>query len=54
MDKPGKVYVVTKKTKSGSSGTASGGKGKLKFVDKRMRNDTRALKRKEKRGRKKK
>lgn len=26
IDKPGKVYVVTKKTKAGSSGTASAAK----------------------------
>mmetsp|Transcript_33783 Transcript_33783/g.74392 ORF Transcript_33783/g.74392 Transcript_33783/m.74392 type:complete len:333 (+) Transcript_33783:423-1421(+) len=53
-DKPSKVYVVTKKTQSGSMGTSQGGKGKMKFVDKRMRNDTRAQKRNEKRGPKKK
>jgi hypothetical protein len=29
IDKPSKVYVVTKKTKSGSSGTA--GAGKVRF-----------------------
>jgi hypothetical protein len=103
IDKPGKVYVVTRKTKAGSMGTSSGAKvrdilrrvvccrlfvcvssgsggtyarccsvavflnvhdvfhlricfqgGKLKFVDRRLRNDTRALKRKEKRGPKRK
>jgi len=26
IDKPGKVYVVTRKTKAGSSGTSGGGK----------------------------
>jgi hypothetical protein len=42
-DKPSKVYVVTKKTGGASSGTAtSSGKGKLKFVDKRMKKEARA------------
>lgn len=57
IDKPGKVYVVTRKTKAGSMGTSTGSKGKLKFVDRRLRNDTRAMKRNEKKkkgGRKKK
>ncbi len=54
IDKPGKVYVVTRKTSTGSTGTSSGAKGKMKFVDKRLRCDTRALKRKEKRGPKRK
>lgn len=54
IEKPSKVYVVTRKTKSGSMGTSSGAKGKMKFVDKRLRCDTRAMKRKEKRGPKKK
>lgn len=54
IDKPGKQYVVTRKTKAGSMGTTSGSKGRLKFVDKRLRCDTKALKRKEKRGPKKK
>jgi hypothetical protein len=45
IDKPGKVYVVTKQTGGGgSSGTSKGGKGQLKFVDKRMKKDTRAMK----------
>eukprot|EP01038_Epipyxis_sp_PR26KG_P008579 gene8579-11592_t len=46
IDKPSKVYVVTRKTKVGSVGTAasSGSKGKLKFVDKRMKKDARAMK----------
>ena len=51
IDKPSKVYVVTRQTKAGSMGASSGGKvkgGKLKFVDKRMRSDTRALKKREK------
>mmetsp|Transcript_39814 Transcript_39814/g.40598 ORF Transcript_39814/g.40598 Transcript_39814/m.40598 type:complete len:185 (+) Transcript_39814:1128-1682(+) len=44
-DKAKKVYVVTKHTKGASSGTAQGGgKGKLKFVDKRLKKDTRMLK----------
>lgn len=48
--KPGKVYVVTRKTKGASSGTTASGsaKGKLKFVDKRMKKDARAMKRIEK------
>lgn len=45
IDKPGKVYVVAKKTKQGSVGNSSGGKGKLKFVDKRMKKDAKAMKR---------
>ncbi len=52
VDKPGKVYVVTHKSKSGSVGTMGGGKGKLKFVDSRMRKDARAMKSKAKRGKK--
>eukprot|EP00605_Chrysophyceae_sp_TOSAG23-4_P000292 GSChrysophyteH1.ASY1.ANO1.337.1 assembled CDS len=44
-DKPSKVYVVGSKTKSGSSATRmSAGKGKLKFVDKRMKSDKRGEK----------
>ena len=54
IDKPGKVYVVTRKTSNGSTGTSSGAKGKMKFVDKRLRNDTRAMKRHEKKKGKKK
>lgn len=53
VDKPGKVYVVTRQHKSGSMGTSSGGKGKLKFVDKRMKADTRAVKAKAKKGKRK-
>ena len=50
VDKPSKVYVVTKKTGAGSSATrTSSGKGsKLKFVDKRLRSDQRSMKRAEK------
>jgi AdoMet-dependent rRNA methyltransferase SPB1 len=54
-EKSSKVYVATRKTKSGSSGTAAkgGGKGgKLKFVDSRMKKDRRAMKVKEKKRRK--
>jgi AdoMet-dependent rRNA methyltransferase SPB1 len=55
-DKPSKVYVVGTKTKAGSSATkTSNGKGKLKFVDKRMKSDKRGEKKasdKKKRGRK--
>jgi len=48
-DKPSKVYVVARKTKAGSSATkTSANKGKMKFVDKRMKNDLRAQKRTEK------
>lgn len=55
IDKPGKQYVVTRKTKAGSMGMSSGNsKGKLKFVDRRLRCDTKAQKRKEKRGPKRK
>ena len=50
---PGKVLVVAKKMGGASVGTSSGGSGKLKFVDKRSKKDTRALKRAEKRGGKK-
>jgi AdoMet-dependent rRNA methyltransferase SPB1 len=49
VDKPGKVYVVAHKTKAGSVGTSTGAKkGKLKFVDARMRKDARAMKQKQK------
>eukprot|EP01042_Synura_sphagnicola_P000763 gene763-847_t len=51
-NKPSKVYVVTRKTKAGSVGNKGGGKGMLKFVDKRMKKEKRALKAKEKRGKK--
>lgn len=50
--KPGKVYVVTRKTGAGSVGTSDGGKGKLKFVDKRMKKDRRAERAIKKRGKK--
>jgi AdoMet-dependent rRNA methyltransferase SPB1 len=47
---PSKVYVVAKKTQGSSSATKlSNSKGKLKFVDKRLRNDQRAEKKAEKR-----
>ena len=51
---PGKVYVVTRKTGSGSMGTLTknGSKGKLKFVDKRAKKDARAAKARDKRKKK--
>jgi AdoMet-dependent rRNA methyltransferase SPB1 len=54
VDKPSKVYVVS--TKAAGSTRTSGGKGALKFVDKRMRSDKRgekAAKKRQKKGRKK-
>lgn len=39
-----KVYVVTRKAGGASVGTKGEGKGKLKFVDKRMKKDQRAAK----------
>jgi AdoMet-dependent rRNA methyltransferase SPB1 len=54
VDKPSKVYVVS--TKAAGSTRTSGGKGALKFVDKRMRSDKRgekASKKRQKKGRKK-
>lgn len=45
-DKPGKVYVVAHS--AGAVSTSNGSKGKLKFVDKRMKKDARSLKKKEK------
>lgn len=39
---PDKVYVVTRKANGASMGTKGEGKGKLKFVDKRMKKDLRA------------
>jgi len=51
--KSDKVYVVARKTGSGSVGTKGKGVGKLKFVDARMRKETRAKKRREKGGKKK-
>ena len=54
IDKPNKVYVVTQKTSSGSSGTTLGNKGakggKLKFVDKRMKCERRADRKNAKKG----
>jgi hypothetical protein len=48
-DRPSKVYVVAKKTKGASAGTRmSEGKGQLKFVDKRMKKEKRAMKAKAK------
>ena len=41
-DKRGKVYVVAHS--AGTVGTSTGNKGKLKFVDKRMKKDARAMK----------
>ena len=52
VEKPGKVYVVTHKTGAGSVGNKGGGKGKLKFVDKRMKKETRAARASKKRGKK--
>lgn len=52
VDKPSKVYVVTHKTSSGSVGQNSGGKGKLKFVDARMKKDARSMKNLAKKGKK--
>ena len=53
ITKPGKVYVITKKTGGASSGTKSGdGKGKLKFVDKRLKKDKRAIRVNKKRSKK--
>ena len=50
INKPGKVYVVAKKQGGASMGTKIGdGKGKLKFVDRRMKKDLRAEKAREKR-----
>lgn len=50
VDKPGKVYVVTHKSKAGSMGTSKGGKGQLKFVDKRMKKEQRAARAAKKKG----
>ena len=53
ITKPGKTYVITKKTGGASSGTKSGdGKGKLKFVDKRLKKDKRATRVNKKRSKK--
>jgi AdoMet-dependent rRNA methyltransferase SPB1 len=49
-DKPSKVYVVARG--SNSTGKSTGGSGKMKFVDSRMKNDTRAQKRNEKKAKK--
>ena len=55
VDKPNKVYVVAHKTKGGAVSTSAGaGKGKLHFVDGRMKKDKRALKKKQKGGKKRK
>lgn len=48
--KSNKTFVVTRKTGAGSVGTTSGdGKGRFKFVDKRMRKDVKNAKNKAKR-----
>lgn len=53
VDRPSKVYVVSKRSSAGSTATKMGqGKGMLKFVDKRMRADTRGEKAAEKRRKK--
>lgn len=47
--KSNKVYVVSGRTASGTGGTKMGNaKGKVKFVDRRMKTDRRAEKRNEK------
>lgn len=51
VDKPGKVYV--RQTKNGQSATSGKKGGKVKYVDARMKKDTRAAKVKEKKGKKK-
>lgn len=51
-NKPSKVYVVTRKTGGASSGTKGSGSGPLKFVDKRMKKEARAVRAKKKRGKK--
>ena len=57
VDRPSKVYVVSKRSSGASAATkTSNAKGQLKFVDKRMRADTRgekAAKKKKAKGRKK-
>ncbi len=57
--KASKVYVATKKTQQGSVGAMGKGgggkgksKGKLKFVDKRMKKETRAAKAQKRRSKK--
>jgi hypothetical protein len=49
--KTSKIYITTKKTKQGSMGSMSdgGNKGKLKFVDKRLKKDKRATRANDKR-----
>jgi hypothetical protein len=49
------VYVVTKKTKNSSSGQSVGSakKGKLTFVDKRLKGEKHTARKREKRGKKK-
>jgi hypothetical protein len=51
---PDKVYVVTRKSQGASVGTKGEGKGKLKFVDKRMKKDIRAARVQKKRAKGKK
>ncbi len=53
VERPGKVYVVSRRSKGASSASKVGsGKGQLKFVDKRMRADMRGMKATEKRQKK--
>jgi len=53
--KSNKVYVVSGRTAGGTGGTKmSGTKGKMKFVDKRMKTDRRADKKNEKKNKGKK
>lgn len=47
-----KVYVVTRKSNGASVGTKGEGKGKLKFVDSRMKKDQRATRANKKRSKK--
>ena len=48
LKKSDKIYVVTRKTGAGSTGTKGSGNGKLKFVDSRMKKEARAKRRREK------
>lgn len=52
VDKPSKVYVVTHKTSAGSVATSTGGKGRMKFVDSRMKKEMRAERARKRRGKK--